>query len=626
MICKTKLKQLAKFTEADTPEAQSVKTLNDALLEMFKKPQDKYLQAALKSTGFKGPKKAPEDLLGGLGLSAQMAQVIRNSTLLRSLETAPLTYPVVEGFYNWSIGPLPYPRYYAIPDKAHKKGDLNGRLGVLHQPMVVDEFLKMAQKYKTFHGRCVSLQDAAGKLKLRDHEIDNNTNSLQKITLEGLAEFGITIEEQNQSVQSADSALNTLMNIAQSNNDFMLNKAELEGLERFITSLNTDLERIQIYMHDFGQVKAISSAAKTAQMTLFSEDKPSFTAHIKSLCTEEITLSDKIQNLKELADKKGEDRSFDIETGRYFGQVKFPEAVERKVRNYIDDKIAYLEDPRLEIDQINAFDAQPQAREVLKLMSRARQAEATINFFKEPYLRVGEDAMVKNLDVHAKLDEITTMADVISLEVEHALLCALKNTDQFGPKSILANFIAATARPSIDRHECSAESENEQDNEQEKSAPLLGQQGSALEQMILILSTDLRSHGWDGQWPKSAQGKIPDLAALMRYQKQGFDAYLPKYYDALPLAEAETIIQKDIEHRQTALARLSGYLNQSKRFLSPRRQIEVDDALAFIEQDLQPCLKNLAEESAINMPLEPASEIDPALVSAKHPRFNVYRM
>ncbi|MED5422899.1 MAG: hypothetical protein VX740_05610, partial [Pseudomonadota bacterium] len=257
-----------------------------------------------------------------------------------------------------------------------------------------------------------------------------------------------------------------------------------------------------------------------------------------------------------------------------YSDLKFDDAQYDAVTKYFTAKLDLLKKPETDGAAIHEFE-------------QSKMSKLTSDLLKN-FNDIGDD-MQRLGGRSAMLDTVGKVADIsdaIYDEVRNAALCALKRSGQYGEASLLAGFTAALDAQRKLLEQVQKTPETKEDAEDNAVSPLFVAQDSALAQINMILETDMRLNGWDGQWPQSAKDKLPNKAALDKSLAQQFNACALARETTLGYEDAIAYINEDVAYRAEYCAVMKDFLVKAQNFVSDERKVQIDTLLAEIEANI----------------------------------------
>ncbi|MAH06474.1 MAG: hypothetical protein CL561_13040 [Alphaproteobacteria bacterium] len=584
MIHTENLKRLKNYTEAGTSEAEIGGALCGEILDFIKGSKDPYINAALKAAIIKLPKKAPTSLFGQVQMFGAVAHAMRGAFAFRALEAAPLTYGLVEDFSELTfarfvaggltLGFADDYKRYNIPAKNVKRGQLDGVMTPEHRALYARDCMANASKTKLF-AKYDCIGDALSRF--RPWNGARASGEIDRLVEETYLSLDCIKSDKKNALKKHCGALNSLRNIALSEEDYALSTAEQDTILELIKSFTADLQRIDAYVSDYSGGDDVASLLRSLHRfqdkVWNADDAESFAGFAQGLARAEI---DKQQQIKDIQNYLDADIKYvpELNTSRIYSDLKFDDAQYDAVTKYFTAKLDLLKKPETDGAAINEFE-------------QSKMSKLTSDLLKN-FNEIGDD--VQRLGgCSAMLDTVGKVADVCDAiydEVRNAALCALKRSGQYGEASLLAGFTAALDAQRKLLEQVQKTPEAKEDAEDNVVSPLFVAQDSALAQINMILETDMRLNGWDGQWPQSAKDKLPNKAALDKSLAQQFNACALACETPLGYEGAIAYITEDVAYRAEYCAVMKDFLVKAQNFVSDERKVQIETLLADIDTNI----------------------------------------
>ncbi|MCS5596650.1 MAG: hypothetical protein NZ828_05290 [Alphaproteobacteria bacterium] len=585
MIHTQNLKRLKNYTEAGTSETDIGGTLCSEVLAFIKGSKDPYIKAALKAADVKLPKKAPIALFEQVQMIGQVAHAMRGAFAFRALEAAPLTYGIMDSFREYTFasflaegltfGATGDAKYYKLPAKNYKRGQLEGVMTLEHRALFARDCMKTASNTKLF-AKNDGVLDVLSKFRPWDGA-SNGGNGMGDLVCESYQALDRIQGDKHNALKKHYGALNSLKNIAHSEEDYALSTAEQDTILELIKSFTADLQRIDAYISDYNGGDDVASLLRSLHRfqdkVWNADDAESFAGFAQGLARAEI---DKQQQIKDIQNYLDADIKYvqELNTSRIYSDLKFDDAQYDAVTKYFTAKLDLLKKPETDGAAIHEFE-------------QSKMSKLTSDLLKN-FNEIGDD--VQRLGgCSAMLDTVGKVADIsdaIYDEVRNAALCALKRSGQYGEASLLAGFTAALDAQRKLLEQVQKTPEAKEDAEDNAVSPLFVAQDSALAQINMILETDMRLNGWDGQWPQSAKDKLPNKAALDKSLAQQFNACALARETTLGYEDAIAYINEDVAYRAEYCAVMKDFLVKAQNFVSDERKVQIDMLLEEIEANI----------------------------------------
>ena len=617
MISKQQIAHIKQNVSSDSKETEIVRNMASALYDLIDKSKDSYLVSAKKASDYKPPKTRPQDFFSSLSFIAQASQLTRLAILLRATKVAPYTYENVDNyFYEGEL----IDKRYKLPEKGYERGALGGELSADHRKMFGESVIKGAvsngsgninsDSFEYWQNR---LYPYGFKSNLSGRSYrweDNKTERPAKYIQLVLDQFGITDFERKYKLSEFSGANGQLQDILSGQDQALIEADISETFKNYISTLSTDYKMLQrYYIDDYAAdqscaLDGFKNAIERYRVSFFELDG-GFVQQIN----ETVVAAARAQEEKNIIKKWFEmDNAGHLQnpfSGNAMRHVRVDDETRDGIAAYMNARSDMVDLSNAEDDDTERFDdIKAQSDVYAALFEHLEQIDECAGLLKNQQMEIPGYAGQYNyaLDIVNNAYELASNA---ALEIEHALLCTLKASGQYGPANLAEAFMAAS-HAIVSAETPNAEVGEEQEGQAvEEKLPLLGQKETTLEQLIALLNNDLRSNGWNGKLPES--DKLPNDIALVMYPKHPYTWLESGYDKGLSVEELDTNIRQDIMHRQRSVKMLSDYLTKAKPMVSRRMQAEINVSLTLMQKQLMPALTTLAE--AFPMDAENKQEI-----------------
>lgn len=523
-------------------------------------------------------------------LISKVSQISRFAFLLDSVKQADFTYEITDKTIR-ATDFLGSDYRYKLPIKGYEPNTLEGCLSSEHKDIFINDLYKGAEKNKTagwlkdsLHLRAQNILPAKGRVS--HHRYGSRSEGIEfyrEPFEKALSKLGVSAEEYFYDFDDFYKAFQSSLNLI-SDDGYSVNEEELSRHRKFIEGLAIDLSRIDASKHYLGLDGNLAFDATFEKYKALMVDQP---RSLSSILEGYLSAYDAEEKALKSTDiyrgKIKEGHYFNIITGgAEYKYVALGEALKARVNAYLDNKIDFYK-VSLSGDDAAAEELLSQVendKRVLEPIFAAYDQLEQHMMFLDTGLSIGAEE-ADQCNTHSYIKEAVRLLPKIDAEIDHRMYCDLKKTGQYGDVNILAAFIAAAQIKSQDG-----------DN---------ALQHTGLEQINLVLRTDLMLNGWEEERPESWSDKpLPspqDALAVdsMRYNSFSDDMERSSV-DAL-----KSHIQSEVVNRLRYIQHLGRYLNNARLHTTGRTTAKIDEILTVFANNLIPALKDIADAHEIDL-------------------------
>ncbi|MAH06475.1 MAG: hypothetical protein CL561_13045 [Alphaproteobacteria bacterium] len=552
--------QLSKFNDPESDESKDIQTLAKGIKTALEKSDDPLIKSALKAVNKKSYKKTGSDYFDGLSMLFKSAQIIRLADAMRALSDVPFTYGDVKSLYKWLGFPIGGFVSYTPKAKGFKFGDSDLIMPETSQQAFVTDLIKGLESLKLDLDNG-SLLKWTSELAPKDGYFKDDKCGYKKKVQEKILSLGINKAEMDYT-GTEFSAMIEMLELYADEEDYSAKTEVIAGFDAFLQNIQDNAARLITYFSAEDHPLENEAHAENLQTHLkaLTAEKglvPLITAFTQGVAHQQRSLEE-YKEYKQLTEDGVFVNAF---TGDIYDHLTVNARQEMKVIDFLECRVEGV-----------AFDPNDSSvTELSEIYNEAAAINRKIAYLKSPSV----DDVPKPYSINKTMDDLTALAERISLDVEQRMYCTLKQSGQYGDANLMAAFIAAGQARS--------------DANDADAAPLQNPTAYLNE----LLKADLMMHGWDGEMPDAwREETTPSAADLVWMRNHPFTWLAPNDAVKPTLSAAEMDIEHDMNHRKTYFAKLIGYLQKARPMVGAKAQAEIDYGLTQLREEIIPAYQN----------------------------------
>ena len=534
---------------AGNDETENISGLAIGVKDLLEKSDDPYIKVAVQAIDKKTFKHVDGQYMDGLMTLFKAAQIVRLARVAEILKDISFTYKDLKSYSRWH-GFMEYTEQYSpnvrgflIPETAKNV-------------FVADMLAGLASNYN-IHLENQDIKTWIGDFAPKKFTVnDVYLNVKQKIIKKIEDVNGLKTHELSYA-GSVFAAVKESLDQVASSSDFRLSAEEIGQLNGFAQSIQDNAACLISFLEDVNSVSA-SVLADCLKVHLNHLTSPN------GLVTLLTDYQQSYQNQQRSAHEY-ETYQAVLSNHGFINVFNGEEYVHLRPHTREEEIISAV------LNEKMGGDKTEKSAELNEIYNEAAAINRKIAYLKSPLV---ED-VPKPYSINKTMDDLTALAERLSLDVEQRMYCTLKQSGQYGEANLMAAFIAAVQARS--------------DANDADAAPRQNPTAYLNE----LLKADLMMHGWGGEMPDAwREEATPSAADLVWMRNHPFTWLAPNDTVKPTLSAAEMDIEHDMNHRKTYFAKLIGYLQKARPMVGAKAQAEIDYGLTQLREEIIPAYQN----------------------------------